>query len=171
MKLVLIFALFAVCFANTMTVEQSGGCSICQLVVSYVENFIASNASEAEVIQQLDQVCALLGPLQSTCVSFVQQYVPQLVLWIQNNEDPQQFCAQAGLCSSVSKSGKIHHSHKREAQQAGCSVCELVVQYVETYLASNQTETQIIQQLDQVAPFLVHSAQLAKLLFNNTFHN
>jgi saposin len=131
---------------------QQAGCSVCQLVVQYVETYLASNQTEAQIVQQLDQVCTLLGPLSSTCQAFVQQYVPQLIQWIENGESPQQFCSQVGLCSSVHKSGMIHH--KREVQQGGCSVCELVVQYVESYLASNQTEAQIIQQLDQVCALL-----------------
>jgi len=127
---------------------QQAGCSVCQLVVSYVESYLAQNQTEQQIIQNLEQVCALLGPLASTCDQFVEQYVPQLIQWIEAGENPQVFCHQIGLCTST----KVV---KRTVQQGGtCSICELVVQYVEAYVAQNQTEQQIIQQLEQICSLL-----------------
>jgi len=131
-------------------VEQ-GSCSVCELVVTYVEGFIANNQTEQQIIQQLDQICSLLGPLSQTCDEFVAQYTPQLINWIIAGEPPQAFCASIGLCSS--------HKHfklvqKRTVQQGGCSVCELLIQYIEGFIASNASETQIIEQLDQICALL-----------------
>jgi len=105
---------------------------------------------EQQIIDQLDQICALLGPLTSTCDAIVAQYVPQMIQWIINGEDPKTFCTQVGLCSAR-PDPKLE---KREALQAGCSICTMIVGYVESYLAQNQTQQQIIEQLDQLCALL-----------------
>jgi len=155
-RLFCLLALLSVSLADDTVkrdLEQAGACSVCQLVVSYVESYLANNQTEAQIIQQLDQVCALLpGSFSSMCDSFVAQYVPQLIQWIEAGESPQQFCTQVGLCSSAKK---VEHHHKREVEQGGaCSICQLVVSYVESYVAKNQTEQQIIAQLEQLCSLL-----------------
>jgi len=132
---------------------QQGTCTVCELVVKYVEGYVQNNQTEQQIIQQLEQICDLLGPLSQTCDQFVEQYTPQLISWIVNGNSPQAFCASVGLCAA--KQHKQHNSiHKRTVQQGGCSVCELLIQYIEGFLATNQTETQIIQQLDQICSLL-----------------
>jgi len=148
MALTYLFLFSLVFFANGNNVKremQQGGCSVCELVVQYVEAYLANNQTEQQIEQELDQLCALLGPLSQTCTQFVGTYLPQLIQWIENGENPQQFCTQVGLCA-------FHQ--KRAVQQAGCSVCELIVTYVESYIANNQTEQQIIANLDQLCAML-----------------
>jgi hypothetical protein len=86
-----------------------------------------------------------------------------LIDWILNKENPQEFCGQVGLCTSLNKQqARPHHRvthhnrphqvrhQKRAAEaedQATCSICSLVVTYVEKWVAQNQTESQIIAQL------------------------
>jgi saposin len=134
-------------------VESGPLCSVCTLVITYIDQYISSNSSIQQIEAELDQICALLGPLSSTCDQFVAQYTPQAIKWIVNGNSPATFCASVGLCSS-----KINDFEpvlvKRNTQQGGCSVCELVVQYVESYIASNQTEQQIIKKLEGVCSLL-----------------
>jgi len=140
---------------------QQGGCSVCELVVQYIEGYLQNNQTEQQIIQQLDQICALLGPLASECDAFVAQYTPQVIQWILNGNSPQAFCTSIGLCSSDKpkvhtqiERKEHHHQHKRDVQQGGCTVCELVMQYVEGFIATNQSEAQIIEQLDQICALL-----------------
>jgi saposin len=141
-------------------VEQSGGCSICQLVVTYVEEYIGQNQTEQEIIQNLDNLCNQLPMFQSMCVSIVASYAPKIIEWILKNENPQAFCSSVGLCSARSQMKprkmlmKDHiirpsKTNKRaEAQSGSCSVCQLVVTYVEEFIKTNQTEQEIIDNLD-----------------------
>jgi len=79
-------------------------CGICELVVSYAENFLASNGTVAGLEYYLNQVCNNLpSPFGSECTSFVDQYLPQLVQWLVAMEPPELFCTQVGLCSSDRK--------------------------------------------------------------------
>jgi len=79
-------------------VEQ-GVCPVCQLVVTYVEQLIAQNSTIAEIEQQVDALCNMLpSPGNSLCVSLVATYLPQMIQWILNKENPQMFCQSVGLC-------------------------------------------------------------------------
>jgi len=133
------------------SIEQ-GGCSVCELVIQYIEGFIAANATEQEIIQQLDQICSLLGPLTQECDSFVALYVPQAIDWINKNENPQQFCTQVGLCSSA----KIQHVQSSAAKKivinsgSTCAICETLASLLENFLASPGTETEIEKELGQL---------------------
>uniref|UniRef100_A0A6B2LJ60 Saposin B-type domain-containing protein n=1 Tax=Arcella intermedia TaxID=1963864 RepID=A0A6B2LJ60_9EUKA len=84
------------------TTEVQGGdyCSICELVVGYVEAAISSNATEQQIEAGLDQLCAALPTGAPQCVAVVNAYTPQIIKWIMSNEDPDTFCTQAGLCTA-----------------------------------------------------------------------
>jgi len=115
---------------------------------------LKSNGSIAELENELDQLCSLLGPLSGTCDQFVALYTPQLVEWIISNEPPQAFCAQIGLCSASPSKPKITINKKQTKSGANCGLCEMVIQYVELYVASQATEKQILETVEQICTFL-----------------
>ena len=91
----------------------------------------------------MDALCGdLPSPYNGECTLIVNSYLPQIVAWIATNEPPATACAQLGLCSSKPV------AVKREVEQTPCTVCSLVVQVAETYLANNSTQTQIEAKLD-----------------------
>jgi len=142
---------------SSKKVESGPLCSVCTLVVTYIDQYISSNSSIQQIEAELDQICALLGPLSSTCDQFVAQYTPQVIKWIVNGNSPATFCASVGLCAQKTEdfvNAAVVVAAKRSEQQGGCSICELVVQYVESYIASNQTEQQIIKELEGVCALL-----------------
>jgi saposin len=155
------------------TEEQSGTCSICTMVMTYVEQWVAQNQTEAEIVAQLQSFCNALGPLSPECSSLVATYAPQMIQWIENKEAPATFCTQIGVCSSNKVDHKIRrnpavnqlprktqrqHAHKREVveetQGGVCQVCELVMTYVEQLVAQNNTIAAIEAELDQMCAVL-----------------
>jgi len=136
-------------------VEQSG-CSICTLVVTYVESYLSANQTEAEIIQQLDQLCAdLPGSFGTECKSIVSAYVPQIITFLEAGYPANVVCSKIGLCTSNKKENTNYHSRdRRSIQQGGCSICELVVTYVEQFVQQNKTEAQIIAEVDQLCSLL-----------------
>jgi len=79
---------------------KDAGCSICELIVVAVEQFIEDNSTESTIEQYLDDLCnALPGSWAAQCTFFVAQELPAIIEWIENEEDPQQFCTQAGYCT------------------------------------------------------------------------
>jgi len=139
--------------------EDQAACSICQLVVTYVEKWVAQNQTEAQIIQQLQAFCANLGPLAPECSSFVATYAPQIITWLENKEPPSTICAQLGVCSSArsqlvrSKAVKTLKD-KRNVEQGACQICQLVVTYVENLLQQNNTVQQIEQKVDAMCALL-----------------
>jgi len=88
-------------FANQFEKVGDNMCPMCQLFVNLVENYLADNNTIAFIEWQLHNFpCALLpGNLETQCDNFVDQYVPQIIQWIQQNESPTVFCKQVGLCA------------------------------------------------------------------------
>jgi len=77
--------------------QAQNTCAVCQVVVTTVEKMIASNATETEIIQTVDQICTLLD--SSDCYAFIAQYIPDLIQWIEDNEQPLEFCTAVGVCT------------------------------------------------------------------------
>lgn len=147
--------------------EQGGACSICQLVITYVENWVAQNQTEAEIIAQLQSFCSNLGPLSPECSSLVATYAPQMIQWIENKESPTTFCAQVGVCSSLRlrRTPAVNQLPRRTQRQAKrdvaeetqgpvCQVCQLVITYVENLVAQNNTIAAIEAEVDQLCAAL-----------------
>jgi len=137
--------------------EQSGAlCSICQVVISTVESYLASNATEQQIVAGLENFCnALPGSISATCDAIVEQYTPLAIQWLVNNEPASTFCSQIGLCSSARPCPKAIKPAKPEQpkpEQGGqlCGICELAISSVEQYMQQNATEAQIIAFLENV---------------------
>jgi len=81
------------------TEHQSGGCQICQVVVTYVEQLVAQNQTVSEITTKVEELCSFTPPpLNQVCDTIAAKYVPSLVAWILKKENPQAFCAQVKLC-------------------------------------------------------------------------
>jgi len=135
--------------------EEQSVCPICQLVMSSIEAWLAQNATEQEIIAQLDVLCAALGPLSSSCDSLVSTYAPEMIQWVEKNENPAAFCAQVGLCTNSTHAEQVKLRNKREeseeteeAQSALCQICQVVVSYVDQFLQQNNTVSEIETELD-----------------------
>jgi len=153
------FFLLVVLFASLCS-GQAVLCNVCELVVSVTEKYIQNNATEAEIIQALDTLCLQIPVVGQECVTVVNNYTPQIINWIVTKENPQQFCTQVGLCSSgkntIVLKAKIE---KRNEEQGACSVCSMVMTYVESFVAQNNTEAAIIAQLQSFCSLLPGSMQ------------
>jgi hypothetical protein len=66
-----------------------------------IETYLASNQTQAQIIAYLENFCnALPGSLGPVCDQFVEQYLPLAINWLNQNQPPQAFCTNIGLCSS-----------------------------------------------------------------------
>jgi len=87
-------------------------CAICTFVVGEVEDYIASNATETEIEQALNNACALLGSFQAQCEQLVQD-LPAYIAQLEKAEDPTTICTQVGLCGSRPKTHFRTHTIKK----------------------------------------------------------
>jgi len=141
-----------------LPLSQSIKCSICHILVTYVEEFIQRNQSEAFIIRELNNLCkALPSGFGPACTQIVSEYAPKIISWIVNKEDPDKFCLSVGLCTSdnveilpvkVEQSRKEEIVKKETTQTVGCTICQTVVLYVEKWIQENSTEQAIIDRLE-----------------------
>jgi len=134
--------LFAVCSCEQNVIEieeQSGGCSICQLVVTYVESYLKQNTTEEQIIQELDVLCTKIPVFGQECESLVASEVPNMINWIENKENPQAFCQSIKVCATPKP---------RTTGPIPCSLCQIIVTYVEKWMTENSTERAITERLD-----------------------
>jgi saposin len=133
-------------------------CTICKLILGYVEDKLGSNSSVAEVEKFLeDDVCGLLPSfLQPECDSLVEEYAPELAQKIADKYPAGKICASVHLCSASSSLAVDNKKlieelkEKSQADPLACSICELVVGYVEDDLQKNSTLASIEKDLNNV---------------------
>lgn len=69
-------------FLGAMTAIASAApgenCTQCLTVVKYVDEKLKANATEQEIEEFVDKICAKIGPIEDECKSYVQQYVPEV---------------------------------------------------------------------------------------------
>lgn len=154
-------------------------CTICKLVMTQIENLLTQNASQAQIIQYIDEhVCKPLGPLDAICESLMNTYGPQAIKLLANKVDPEKVCEVIGMCTNktavfysrqkdskekmlgrknlkkekLAKAQTPIKSRKSElkANPLECEACQYVLQFLENEIKNNKTETAIVNALDAV---------------------
>jgi len=74
-------------------------CQTCQLVLTYVEEWVVQNNTIEDIEQKAEELCNIApSPIAGFCDSIVEQYLPAMVNWLIRKEDPDVFCTQVKLC-------------------------------------------------------------------------
>eukprot|EP01133_Synstelium_polycarpum_P002475 gene2475-2816_t len=118
-------------------------CMMCDYVVKKVAGYVSSNATEVQVLTYLDNDCKFLKTSKwvSACQTVVNEYEPMIFDYISSGALPDTICAKIGLCASF---------EAFDASTLTCPVCTYLVSRVETYVAANSTEAEMIALLDKV---------------------
>ncbi|KNC50604.1 saposin A [Thecamonas trahens ATCC 50062] len=121
-------------------------CSLCELVAKAVEGYLAKNNTQAQIVAELEKLCAMT-PWKDSCDSIVEEYLPQIIQAIEDNETPEQLCTTIGLCSSAIAN--------IEASPETCKICEYVVSLAEAMLSGKSVNnTQIEDELKKACVLL-----------------
>jgi hypothetical protein len=141
------FCIALVQFASaSLTVDN---CAVCKSLATLVEDFIKSNKTESEVVAGVEKVCAVLpGDLASQCKSIVDQYLPSIVLIILNGETPEKVCQIFKLCPATQVQPQV------ESRVDNCAICKTIANYVEDFIKSNKTESEIIAEVEKICAAL-----------------
>jgi saposin len=77
-------------------------CVLCNYVVSKTENFLTNNHTQGQIINELDHLCQYLpNSTSTTCVNFVDAYVPQIIDLIDDKFPPELICDKLNLCTNT----------------------------------------------------------------------
>ncbi|ELU16785.1 hypothetical protein CAPTEDRAFT_225175 [Capitella teleta] len=136
-------------------VKASTTCVVCEFVMSEIDSLLSDNATEEDIKIALEKVCKILPEtIQDQCMDFVNMYSDLVINLLTHELNPEQICTAIGLCRTA-KSIPV----KAIVNDAMCSVCETVIQYVDTLLEENSTIAEIEAVLEKVCNFLPTSLQ------------
>jgi len=134
------------CTSKPKAVKQSDVCGDCEEVIGYIENWLNSTENSEEVVVAVEVVCTFMPEWETTCDYIVAYGVDDLIDFIETEEQPDVVCQQIGACNVTKPAISL--------KQAECSGCEVVVGYIETWVESNYTVTQIETYLDAICPYI-----------------
>jgi len=137
-------------------------CLICETVISYVSAWVASNQTEQYIENMITQYCPLLGLPVAQCTQIAAE-VPSVIQQIENGASPQAVCQSLSLCNTR----KLAPKPKKVSQGADCSICIFAVGQVEDYIASNATESEILDALNQACSLLGSFQAQCKSIVSN----
>ena len=109
-------------------------------MMGYIEGYITSNSTEQEIAQIVENICMVVpSALRSVCTGFIDEYAPAVIEALVARVPPSAVCAKIGLCSS-----QIEQIPSAD-NGLECSMCTLVMGYIEGQITSNSTEQEITE--------------------------
>merc|ERR1712179_782649 len=138
-------------------------CSLCEIVVSNLDQQLEDKTNEEEIKQTLDVLCSHLStPVHKECVKLVSQYTEELIDMIVKDYPPNVICAELGLCVDHEISSNDINSINFETlqvegeveQEIGCEICEFAVTLIDQRLEDTSTVDQIEREVQFVCSYL-----------------
>lgn len=139
-----------------LKIGDSGLCDDCEKVIQTVKEILEKNGTQTEIEQMLkDRVCSKLGPMKAACIIMVDQYVPEILVLLDNDINPKQLCQLLGFCEA-SKTAKfqshpvlqlmlLQKSKKKVMNSIECQVCESLINEARELIRQKKTEDEIIE--------------------------
>ncbi|XP_076072488.1 uncharacterized protein LOC143044388 isoform X2 [Mytilus galloprovincialis] len=125
--------------------KASIGCTLCKFIIQEIDHFIVTNESSAAINATVYNLCSKLpAPLDKLCYG----YAPVIVQDVVSGFDPELTCEKVKLCTndSIAMTKDFPSSNIEEVMiKAGpeCAICKLIVQEIDSFIAKNETASQI----------------------------
>jgi len=120
------------------------GCDFCVGIVNMIEEFLAKQSTEEEIIALVDKLCDLtVEPIKSICDTIVADYIPQIITWINQGITNLKICNKLGFCEDVNAS-------LRRANGISCTMCQTIVAQVEKIMVDTKVESEIIALVEKL---------------------
>jgi len=141
------FALFNTAEAKKQEHHLTAGpvCELCTLVLTAAQHELQNNRTEDQVITFIEkQLCGKLGPMNATCVQYIEANGRQILDQLAKKIDPSVVCKNIGLCSTQKPDSNAPYLPMVD-NSLNCTLCKLVFTQVQNMLKNNQSEQQILQ--------------------------
>jgi len=135
---------FALSAPSSLPQDQ---CSQCEQIVTFLEDWIENNSTDAQIEQYLETLCQVFPGIQALCDQMTQWGIEYFIQYLKSNENPQALCQQIGLCTS-------RVTVVAAPSQDSCSGCTTLVGAIESWIASSATESEIEAALDTVCQMI-----------------
>jgi saposin len=136
-----------------LVAPKSVNCIVCKLVMTDVQSMLKNNASEAQILAFIEnKLCNATGPLYPVCKIAIDSFGPQILKMLAAQVDPAKICEFIGMCTSRTFVKQwILEMPKIESKNAVvCTICQYVVEFLDTQLKNNKTEAAIEHALENV---------------------
>ncbi|XP_063817383.1 prosaposin isoform X2 [Pseudophryne corroboree] len=129
-------------------------CEVCQLMVQELETLLDNNRTRENLKEALKKVCNLVpSKYRQQCDSIIDTYCDAIIELLENEVSPKQICGTLGLCSvRLHRVVALNPVHVQSGNY--CSLCKMIIQYLDTILQKNATEIRIKNALEIVCNFL-----------------
>ncbi|KAL6055202.1 hypothetical protein QOT17_016946 [Balamuthia mandrillaris] len=157
-----LFVLSAVlCLAQAMTIHEEtsfflqqdellggnkGGttCTVCKYLLKYVEDLVAKNKTVVQITKMCMTMCGIIpGEMSEVCKGFVSYYVPLMIYMLVEQNQPDQVCADIGVCPRPS-----FFFMNALSDNEKCSMCEAVAAFTQTYLNNGAEAKTMLAELN-----------------------
>eukprot|EP00794_Sanderia_malayensis_P012658 gene12658-13958_t len=91
---------------NLKAVRGGEYCTICKLLVGYVDTMLKDSKEQTEITAELEKFCSYFGTYETKCKSYVSAYVPLVIKYLAAEMTPELVCKELSLCTSVKASKK-----------------------------------------------------------------
>jgi len=121
---------------------KDGNCAVCQFVVTNVENYLAQQSTQEEIIKQVNLLCSRLPTkFAQVCVNVADNYIPHIIYYIEQNFPAEKVCQLIGVCPSAAPVAVVPKQKVGDAQ--ACQICTLAMTILQQYINQNSTDIQI----------------------------
>jgi saposin len=144
--LAVVFALCVVLSASKPVAAQN--CALCEYVIQAVEGWVEQNSTVSEIETYLNKLCTLVPGFSSVCDAIANEGIEEVIALIQQYGNAQAVCTQLGVCTSAKT------APKPAVSGTDCAICETVISSIESWIASSQTQAEMVVSLDKLCQYV-----------------
>ena len=150
-----------------MPEDPKRGCAGCKTAVGVLENWVASNKTETQIIELFDNFCTLFTntEVQEPCERLIEFGVPKVINFLEKRFPPERICTIVGACvkpALLAPSGKIvagtdASPFVADGKEVLCDGCKIMVDAVHAWVNAPSMRNMIDSLFDKMC-----------VLFNST---
>jgi len=135
---------------KTSAIQQTEECSDCESVIGHIENWMNATSNQGEIITTVEIVCTFMPEWESVCDNIIDAGVPDVIQWIEEEENSTVVCGQLGMCGT---------QQPKKIKQSDCGGCETIIGFIENWALNNATAQEIETYVDAICPFIPDYSQ------------
>jgi len=125
---------------NVMPQANPMGCTVCSTIISEVEKIMVSTKVESEVIALVKKLCVKFpAPYAALCDSLCDEYIPQIMEWLQQGLERIEICKKLGFCPKEASIARFQNGEDGMA----CTICTSIVAEVEKVMEDTKIESEV----------------------------
>lgn len=148
-------------------------CALCELIGKKIFEKLTNNATEEEVIGEMEQVCQILPKsYQDTCMGYVEEYGKMFYEAFVETADVHEICTMLGLCSEefmaiVADAKLLTAVLERGLMGIPCDACQSLMALVQKEVLANEKDIEAM--LDEVCEVLPVDQDECEATINQMF--